>query len=146
MINETTTKSREKKESGQILKQQAMRCNTLEFCSIPKIISRAGVNQNVGKISDQILKDCKRTKLHSRMFFFIARLMALFPLMLTGSPRILVDIYVIHLTILQIKLSTARTLYSRADNIINKPEHKSAESDHINQTLQNNGFPMHYAL
>ena len=41
------------------------------------------------------------------------------------------------------KLSIARTLYSRADNIINKPEHKLAEFDHINQVLQNNGFPRH---
>ena len=41
------------------------------------------------------------------------------------------------------KLSIARTLYSRADNIINKPEHKLDEFDHINQTLQNNGFPRH---
>ena len=41
------------------------------------------------------------------------------------------------------KLSIARTLYSRPDNIINKPEHKLAEYDHIHQTLQNNGFPRH---
>ena len=41
------------------------------------------------------------------------------------------------------KLSIARTLCSRADNIINKPEHKLAEFDYINQTLQNNGYPTH---
>ena len=41
------------------------------------------------------------------------------------------------------KLSIARTLYSRADNIINKSEHKLAEFDYIYQTLQNNGFPRH---
>ena len=33
------------------------------------------------------------------------------------------------------KLSIARTLHSRTDNIINKPEHKLAEFNHINQTL-----------
>ena len=38
------------------------------------------------------------------------------------------------------KLSITRTLYSRADDIINKPEYKLAEFDHINQTLQNDGF------
>ena len=42
-----------------------------------------------------------------------------------------------------LKLNIARTLYSRADNIINKPKHKLTEFDHINQTLQNNGFPVH---
>ena len=41
------------------------------------------------------------------------------------------------------KLSIARTLYSRADNIINKSELKLAEFDPIYQTLQNNGFPRH---
>ena len=41
------------------------------------------------------------------------------------------------------KLSIVRTLYSRADNIINNPDHKLAEFNHINQTLQNNGFPTH---
>ena len=41
------------------------------------------------------------------------------------------------------KLSIARILYSKAVNIIHKPEHKLAEFDHIHQTLQNNGFPRH---
>ena len=41
------------------------------------------------------------------------------------------------------KLSIAQTLYSRADNVSNKPENKLAEFDYINQTLQNNGFSTH---
>ena len=70
--------------------------------------------------------------------------MALFPLMFTGSPHIPKDIYPIHLTIRPLKSSALpETFYSRADNIINKPEHKLAEFDHINQTSQNNGFSRH---
>ena len=41
------------------------------------------------------------------------------------------------------KLSIAQTLYSKADNIITKPEHKLAEFNHTNQTQQNNRFSMH---
>ena len=71
--------------------------------------------------------------------------MAVFLLVLTGSPGIPVDIYLIqkrpHYPTAQ-KFSIARTPNSRADNIINKPEHKLAEFDHINQALQNNGFRM----
>ena len=37
------------------------------------------------------------------MFFFVLRLMALFLLVFTGSPRIPVDIYLIHLTILPLR-------------------------------------------
>ena len=38
------------------------------------------------------------------------------------------------------KLSIARTLYSRADNITNKSKHKLAEFDYIYQTLKTMGF------
>ena len=66
------------------------------------------------------------------MFFFIVRLMALFPLMFYRKPthtgRYLP--YTSHHPTIQ-KLSIARTLYSRAGNIINKSEHKLAEFDHI---------------
>ena len=38
------------------------------------------------------------------------------------------------------KLSITRILYSRADNIVNKPEHKLAGFDHINQTHKTMDF------
>ena len=56
--------------------------------------------------------------------------------MFRGSPRIPVDIYLIQITILSLKSSAL-------PEPVNKPEHKLAVFDHINQTLQNNGFSMH---
>ena len=55
------------------------------------------------------------------------------------TPCPLVDAYAPHHPAAQ-KLSIATTLYSRADNIMSKQEHKQAEFDHTNQTLQNNDF------